>query len=695
MSQPQPWFKTHWRRILVDMHIPDWDDRFLSRVDPENYVDMMVKAGATSAMVYTNSHVGLCLYPTKTGKIHAGLRGRDFFGQTLDLCHKKGLAVTAYHSLIFNNWAHINYPEWRISSTHSDLLPTDRYGTCCPNSPYRQFALAQTEEVCRYDCDSIFFDMTFWPKGVCICPHCRDRYRKETGKDIPQIVDWENPEWVSFQRTRERWIDEFARITTEQVRKVNPKMTVTHQFSTILHGWAFGVPFSFADRSDYLSGDFYGETIQQSIVCKAFFSLSLQRPFEFHTSRCLDLHDHVTTKSQERLETQAFLAPAHSSAFMFIDAIDPVGTLNPGTYSRIRSVFDKLAVYEPELGGDLCADVAVYFSQESKFNPIDNGKKITEISDVTPMPHWEAILGACKSLQIAHIPFTVVTKRNLADLAKFQVLVLPDVLIMDAAEIDAVRTFVKNGGSLYASYRTSIQQADGTPAENFTLADLFGVSLQKDRFPGLTFFTPADDQTKQWLWPQDHMIHFGGQLAIQTAAKGKVLMTRTLPYTDPQKGEIFGKTFSSIHSNPPGPAGSEPALVFHSYGSGKVIYCAGAMEAVNHEVNQLVFANLVRMLFNKPELIRLTAHQGIEVTIFNQPDRKRTRISFLNSMPELAQVPSSAKMELRIPESMKGKALRLVRLPDRQIISHTVKDGYVHAIIPDMTIFAMVALEFE
>jgi hypothetical protein len=693
MSQSQPWFKNHWRRILVDMHIPDWDERFLSQVDPEKYTDRMVQGGATSAMVYTNSHVGLCLYPTKTGKMHAGLRGRDFFGETLNLCHKRGLTVTAYHSLIFNNWAHINYPDWRISSTKSDLLSTDRYGTCCPNSPYRQFTLDQTAEVCRYDCDSIFFDMTFWPKGVCTCPHCTARYRKETGKEIPQIVDWQNPEWTRFQRRREQWMDEYARVMTEQVRNVNPKMTVTHQFSTVLHGWAFGVPFSFADRCDYLSGDFYGETIQQSIVCKAFFSLALQRPFEFHTSRCLDLHDHVTTKSQERLETQAFLAPAHSSAFMFIDAIDPVGTLNSGTYSRIRCVFDKLATYEPELGGDLCADVAVYFSQESKFNPIDNGKKITEVSDVTPMPHWEAILGACRSLQTGHIPFTVVTKRNLADLAKFKVLVLPDVLIMDAAEIEAVRTFVKNGGGLYASARTSIQQADGTPAENFMLADVFGVTLQKDRFPGLTFFTPAADQTRQWIWPQDHMIHFEGQLSIQTAAQ--VLMTRTLPYTDPLKGEVFGHTFSSIHSNPPGPAGNEPALVVNQYGKGKVVYCAGAMEAVNHDVNRKVFQNLIRMLSNEPELIRLTAHEGFEVTVFNQPDRKRLRVSFLNSLPELAQVPSNVKMELRIPPGVKEKTLRLVRLPDRQVIPHTVKDGYVHAVIPDVSIFAMVALEFE
>ncbi len=40
------WFATSWRRILVDMHIPDWDDEFLSKLDPERYVDTMAADGA-------------------------------------------------------------------------------------------------------------------------------------------------------------------------------------------------------------------------------------------------------------------------------------------------------------------------------------------------------------------------------------------------------------------------------------------------------------------------------------------------------------------------------------------------------------------------------------------------------------------------------------------------------------------------
>ncbi len=692
MRNEQAWFKEKWRRILVDMHIPDWDPIFLNKLDPKHYVDMMEAGGATGAMVYANSHVGLCNYPTKVGKMHQGLRGRDFFGEVLELCHKRNLAVIAYYSLIFNNWAYVEHPDWRTIAW--GWHQSGRYGTCCPNSPYRDFALSQTEEICsKYDCEGIFFDMTFWT-GVCYCPHCIARYRREEGLEPPRVVDWHNPEWVRFQRARERWLDEFTGVVTKNVRSVNPKMTVTHQFSTVLADWRFGVPFSMAEHCDYLSGDFYGEAIQQSIVCKIFFSLSSKRPFEFHTSRCLDLTDHVTMKSPQRLETQAFIAPAHSSAFMFIDAINPDGTLNESVYTQIRSIFDKMSSYEPELGGKLCADVGVYFSQESKFDPKDNGTHITQLKPHTMsrMPHWEAVLGSCSSLKMSHIPFGIVTKHNLSELSNYQVLVLPDVLVMDKDEIKAVKDFVSSGGSLYASYRTSLNRTDGTTISDFMLDDVFGASLLKGDVHGLTYFTPIDNRLKKWFAPQDHMIHPEGQVSVKTLS-AEVLATRTLPYTDPEKGEIFGKTFSSIHSNPPGPSGKEPSIIFNKFGKGHVIYTTGALESIDHDINRRVFTNLLRLLLQRPVWFEAQAHHAIEVVLFNQTERKRMLISLLNTQDELSSIPFKVDLRAHVPEGF--KPLRLVQFPGYETIPYSVRDGYVEARIDDIKIFTMLVLEYQ
>ncbi len=75
------WPKQVYRRLLIDTHIPDWDPRFLSRFDTAEYVDTIVRAGFQQIMPYTNSCVGLALWKTKVGQMHANLHGRDMFGE--------------------------------------------------------------------------------------------------------------------------------------------------------------------------------------------------------------------------------------------------------------------------------------------------------------------------------------------------------------------------------------------------------------------------------------------------------------------------------------------------------------------------------------------------------------------------------------------------------------------------------------
>ncbi|MGB9683288.1 MAG: alpha-L-fucosidase, partial [bacterium] len=171
MSFNNYWFSRDYRRNLVDMHIEDWDERFLSQFDSKRYVELLKIAKVTTAMIYANSHVGYCYWPTKTGYMHRGIKGKDILGEMIDLCHKEGINVVIYYSLIFNNWAYEKEPSWRIvlADGKASRVWTGRYGVCCPNSGYREFVLSQIEELCRnYNFEGIFFDMTFWP-AVCYC----------------------------------------------------------------------------------------------------------------------------------------------------------------------------------------------------------------------------------------------------------------------------------------------------------------------------------------------------------------------------------------------------------------------------------------------------------------------------------------------------------------------------------------------
>ena len=95
------WYKNNFRRHLCYMHINDWNDAFLSEFSPENYVENLKKAKIQNAMLYFQSHVGLCNYPTNSGKMHNAFRGsEDAMKCVADMCHDEGIAVTGYYSLI-------------------------------------------------------------------------------------------------------------------------------------------------------------------------------------------------------------------------------------------------------------------------------------------------------------------------------------------------------------------------------------------------------------------------------------------------------------------------------------------------------------------------------------------------------------------------------------------------------------------
>jgi hypothetical protein len=166
--------------LLVDTHIPDWDPRLLSEFDSADYVDTIARAGFQSLMQYAISCAGLCLWRTKIGTLHRGMRGRDYFGEVMEACKGRGLYRVAYFHVIWDNHAFETHPEWRFQPAEGETsILAGRYGYTCPNTPYRDYALALVRElVSQYEFEGIFNDMIIWP-GICYCASCTARFWKE------------------------------------------------------------------------------------------------------------------------------------------------------------------------------------------------------------------------------------------------------------------------------------------------------------------------------------------------------------------------------------------------------------------------------------------------------------------------------------------------------------------------------------
>ena len=90
-------------------------------------------------------------------------------------------------------------------------------------------------------------------------------------------------------------------------------------------------------------------------------------------------------------------------------------------------------------------------------------------------------LGWYQALIEARIPFEMVHDRLLdeAHLARFKTLILPNIAALSDEQCRQLRAFVERGGSLVATYETSLYDEWGVRRADFGLADLFGVSFRR------------------------------------------------------------------------------------------------------------------------------------------------------------------------------------------------------------------------
>jgi len=684
------WYRRNYRRNLIDMHIEDWNDAFLSKLNTETYISMLKKSNVQAAMVYANSHVGLCYWPTENGQMHLALKGNDFLGEMITKCHQENLDVIVYFTLIYDNWAYNQDEKWRTvnedghysrEKSESRLFSGQRYGICCPNSiGYRQYVLNQVEELCtKYDFEGMFLDMTFW-STVCYCPSCQSRYENEIGGDMPRVINWEDKKWLAFQKQRELWLTEFASEVSDHIKRIKPDVTVEHQYSTACFNWRRGVTIGINNASEYAGGDLYGGIAQQSFICKLYHNLTCNEPFEYMTSRCdPNLNYHTSTKSHQNMEIHNYITLAHNGAFLFIDAIDPDGTIHPALYEMMGKIFSKSMLYERYLGGELIRDVAIYFTFSSKMDP--EGKSIKEEGLGGTYPHLNAALGAASTLMTYNIPFDIINKKNLCNIKDCQVLVIPDVYLLEDDEAILIRDFVVQGGNLYIS---------GCP-QNAMIQEMLGIEYIGKTKEKITYIQPAE--SKKFLMPDieqgSPLTVMGAQHIVTTVNKDEIAGSIVLPYTDPMDPTIF----ASIHSNPPGRNTDHPAIIFRKFGRGKILWAAAAIEENKSALGKKVFLNFIKELAIKPFSFKSNAPAPVEILLFDQPSEKRYIIHVINEQEFDPLVPVN---HLDISIKMDGKkAVKAEIIPNNIELPIRQEECYASVLLPQLDVYLMIALYYE
>ena len=669
------WYKRCYSRLLIDNHISEDDASFMTKFDPANYVAMVKKAGVESSMVYAVCHNGNSYYPTKAGHMHKNLKGRDIFGETVNLLRREGIVPIAYYTSIYHNHSAKNHPAWRI--THPNGIQHDRrYWWSCPNNDeYIQFVLAQTREVIAYDVDGIFNDMTFWP-GICVCPACRGKYLAETGREIPVKIDWRDPDWISYQRFRESSMAAFAQAITSSI-KARKDITVTHQTSTIIHGWMHGYSLGIADACDYTSGDFYGGKYQHILGTKVLAAASRNQPYEFMTSRCVDLRDHTSMKSEAELTAEAATTLANAGAYFFIDAINPDGTLEEPVYERLGTVSKTLSPFTKTIQRHcpvIKAETALYYSSAAYIDEnaaadimLPNGNK----------PAVDEMYGTSIILTRAHIPFAAVTERS--DLAAFKTIIMNNILYTTPEENEKLRAFVKNGGTLIATGGTSLMTPDGSTAGDFGLADVFGVSdsgAKAGRFHYLTFID------RKWLVSANEVA------PLVKATTADVIARIIEPVFNPDAAE-----YASIHSNPPGTVTDYAGLSVNKYGKGKCVYLSSPVLSRQQDAQQMFGAWLFREFLPASLIVETNAPECVEITLLKSSTANAYIVGFVNYQKELPNVPvRDLYATIRLPDgAVPGSC---VRVSDNTELEVKFEAGALRLEVPYLETLEMIEIVF-
>src|SRR4051794_40666216 len=462
------WFDTPMRWVQLTLVEND-----PGQFDPRFWLDYFKQVRADAACLSAGGIVAY--YPTEVPLHHrsAWLGDSDPFGALVAGCRALGMQVIARtdpHAA--RDEVRVAHPDW-IAVT-KDGQPYRHWANpelwvTCALGPYNfEFMDAvQREIVIRYKVDGIFANR--WAgQGDCYCEHCQRNFRDATGLDLPRGTDARDPVRRQFIQWRKARLTELWKHFDVGIRAINseacfipngpPDLKTAGELARIQftdnqarHGLT--PPWSNGHRAKEL------RSVMGRRPIGGIFSVGLEEPYRW--------------KDSVQSEPEIRLWVAEGTA----NGMRPWVTKFSGVlYDRrwlpmVERIYDWHARHERYLRNELpLARVALLHSEQtSTFHP-----------GVAPGDRaGDHVLGMYHALVEARVPFEVVHEAFLTPdrLDPFKLLILADAAALSDAQCAAIRAYVERGGSVVATFASSLYDELGVRRMDFGLADVFGVSF--------------------------------------------------------------------------------------------------------------------------------------------------------------------------------------------------------------------------
>jgi hypothetical protein len=667
------------------------------RFDPQFWLDYFRRLHADAATLSAGGIVAY--YPTKVPLHHrsAWLGDSDPFGTLVASCRKLGMRVLARtdpHAV--REEVRSAHPDW--ISVAADGTPRRHWANselwiACALGPYNFDFMDQVhrEIVSMYRVDGIFSNRWAPQGGDCYCVHCQKNFRATTGRDLPRTTDRFHPSRREFLEWRKARLTDLWKKWDASVRQISPQARFVPNGPPDMKTAGELADIQFAD---YQARRGLMPPWANGRRAKEYRSVMDRRPIGGIFSVGLEESYRWKDSVQSEPEIRVWVAEGTANGMRpWVTKFS--GVLHDRRWLPIvERIYQWHFTHERYLRNEKpLARVALLHSEQTAtyHQGVAAGDR-----------HQDHVLGMYHALVESRVPFELVHEAFLTPerLAPFKLLILADAAALSNDQCAAIRDFVSRGGSLLATFATSLFDEVGNRRDDFGLSDVFGVSYGgRIEGPMQNSYLSLDADAKT---RRRHPVLNGlddaprivnGVFRVEVRPKGEFPSPLTLipTYPDLPMEDVYPRV---EHTD-------TRELYLREQGRSRMVYFPWDIDRTIWDVmcvdHLKLLQNAVAWAANEPQPVEVEGPGILDVSIWQQKESVTVHlVNLTNPMmmkgPMREAIPvGPLRLRIRLPEGAKVKKVQLLtagtELRDRPVA------GLLRVTVPSVEVHEVVAVD--
>jgi len=602
--------------------------------------------------------------------------------------HKAGMRVIAR--------VDFRGPELRRYNLHPDWVALDQNGNPrigpfrgatiyrpCYNSVYTGEHAEKFIDylMSHYDLDGIWENSLGFDDVPCYCKNCKDVYLNEMGKEIPllpgkgdDLSALDTPFFAEYRVWKAKHADQHIERMRKAVKKYGDEKAFCAEIfdlynehftrNTGIDHLNAKKSFDFIVSCVFLNKNQHDEPRAWDIINNSASTIKFSRALDPAKQPVIVTGGNGTSWRyvkdpivEHRLWMWQIASVGGGIWNCYFNGQNPARTHDRRAAYSEQDIFKYLADNSDVVSNTVpVMDATIYYSNYTRARLLKSNERYDD--------YGVYIRGIERVLLENHIQYGFIPDSEFSPqrLEGAKVLLLPNTAYIPCEHLEMIRDYVRNGGGLIASKKTSLFDEKGNPRSDFGLADVFGV-----HYTGIVLNTAADtyqlvrdreSPILKGIGDTDMLINGASTLLVTLANKNyKVAATHipTIPNQPPEYAWI------------PDMKTDYPTIVSGNFGKGKVVYFANAIEALafqnGHEDYTEVYKNAVDFASGGDYFLKAKTPRSVHVNVIAEKDLKHFIVSLVNTTgtsqrPMKEIVPVSA--EIRIP--LRGGSLSAAKI---------------------------------